>query len=117
MDLHGAPPSGIPGARRLASSPDRAEAPARRSRTRKATLPTTPSACLPRRLANSPASCVDFAEDLHNGIGIWAAYERYNAEFFGTALPLTSAENGGDLLGFHPDRFRHFLWVLYPVFI
>ena len=33
---------------------------------------------------------VDFAEDLHDGTGIWAAYERYNAEFFGTALPLTS---------------------------
>ena len=61
---------------------------------------------------------VDFAEDLHNGIGIWAAYERYNAEFFGTALPLTSGESGGDPgTGFHPDRFRHFLWVLYPAFL
>ncbi len=28
---------------------------------------------------------VDFAEDLHNGIGIWATYERYNVEFVGTA--------------------------------
>ena len=39
---------------------------------------------------------VDFAEDLHNSTGIWAAYERYNTEFFGTALPLTSSGNGGD---------------------
>jgi hypothetical protein len=51
---------------------------------------------------------VDFAEDIHAGTGIWAAYERYNTEFFATALPLTSAE-GGDL---GTDRFRHFLWVL-----
>ena len=59
---------------------------------------------------------VDFAEDLHNSTGIWAAYERYNTEFFGTALPLTSSGNGGDLgTVFHPDRFRHLLWVLYPV--
>jgi hypothetical protein len=58
---------------------------------------------------------VDFAEDLHNGTGIWAAYERYNTEFFGTALPLTSSGNGGDIgTVFHPDRFRHLLWVLYP---
>ena len=42
---------------------------------------------------------VDFAEDLHGGTGIWAAYERYNVEFFGTALPLTSA---GRAVG--PDR-------------
>jgi hypothetical protein len=56
---------------------------------------------------------VDFAEDIHAGTGIWAAYERYNTEFFATALPLTSAE-GGDL---GTDRFRHFLWVLYPALI
>ena len=42
------------------------------------------------RLANSPASSSTFAEDLHDGTGIWAAYERYNIEFFGTALPLTA---------------------------
>jgi hypothetical protein len=60
---------------------------------------------------------VDFAEDLHNGTGIWEAYERYNVEFFGTALPLTTAEGGGPRTGLHPDRFRHFLWVLYPAMI
>lgn len=58
---------------------------------------------------------VDFAEDIHNDIGIWKAYERYNVELFGTALPLTAGEGGGDAAaGLHPDRFRHFLWVLYP---
>jgi hypothetical protein len=61
---------------------------------------------------------VDFAEDLHNDIGIWESYERYNTEFFGRALPLTSTENGGDsTTGFRPDRFLHLLWVLYPAFI
>jgi hypothetical protein len=57
---------------------------------------------------------VDFAEDIHAGAGIWAAYERYNVEFFGAALPLTSAGSGS---GLSADRFRHFLWVLYPVLL
>ncbi len=61
---------------------------------------------------------VDFAEDLHNDIGIWAAYEQYNVDFFGSPLPLTSP-NGGDarVTGIHPDRLRHLLWILYPPFI
>jgi len=57
---------------------------------------------------------VDFAEDLHADVGIWAAYERYNVEFFGTGLPLTSGEGGS---GLNADRFRHFLWILYPALI
>jgi len=61
---------------------------------------------------------VDFAEDLHNDIGIWAAYERYNVEFFGTTLPLTPSISGDDAVtGLHPERLRHLLWVLYPAFI
>jgi len=60
---------------------------------------------------------VDFAEDVHNNVGRWEAYERYNVEFFGTALPLTSGESGGAGAGLHPDRFRHLLWVLYPALI
>ena len=61
---------------------------------------------------------VDFAEDLHNDIGIWAAYERYNIDFFDTALPLiprTSSDTG--VTGIHSDRYRHLLWILYPAFI
>ena len=60
---------------------------------------------------------VDFAEDLYNGSGIWEAYERYNVEFFGTSLPLTAGNDGADRTGLHPDRFRHFLWVLYPALV
>jgi len=57
---------------------------------------------------------VDFAEDLHTGSRIWAAYERYNVEFFGTALPLASGEGGS---GLNSDRFCQFLWILYPALI
>ena len=69
-------------------------------------------------LGELAAILVDFAEDLYNGVRIWEAYERYNTEFFGTALPLTSGESdGGSGTGFRPDRFRHFLWVLYPTLL
>ena len=57
---------------------------------------------------------VDFAEDIHAGSGIWEAYERYNVEFFGTPLPMAS---GGSTSGLNADRFRHFLWILYPALI
>ena len=61
---------------------------------------------------------VDFAEDLYNGIGIWEAFERYNTEFFGAALPLVATDDGGDVRAvLHPNRFRHFLWILYPKFV
>ena len=61
---------------------------------------------------------VDFAEDLHNDIGIWAAYERYNVGFFGTPLPLTSrTRRDTAVTGIHADRLRHLLWILYPALI
>ena len=63
------------------------------------------------------AILVDFAEDLHGGAGIWDAYEHYNTEFFGTSLPLTPKEGSGSGTGLCPDRFRHFLWVLYPLLL
>ena len=31
---------------------------------------------------------VEFAEDIHAGIGLWQALENYQSEFFGTPLPL-----------------------------
>lgn len=61
---------------------------------------------------------VEFAEDLYSRGGIWEAYERYNKEFFGTALPLTLEQSDGAAdTGFGPDRFRHFLWVSYPMLL
>ena len=56
---------------------------------------------------------VDFAVDVHNDIGIWAAYERYNQNWFGLPLPIT----GGDNTGISADRIRHLLWHVYPQLI
>jgi hypothetical protein len=44
---------------------------------------------------------VDFAEDLHNDIGIWRAYERYTVQFFGTPLPITPLIRGLERRGEH----------------
>ena len=60
---------------------------------------------------------VDMAEDLHCEIGLWAAYEKYNLEVFGTELPLTFCNTDVPPCALHPDRFCHFLWVMYPVLI
>ena len=60
---------------------------------------------------------VDMAEDLHCEIGLWAAYEQYNFEVFGTELPMTSRDTSVPLRAIHPDRFCHFLWVMYPLLI
>src|SRR5438270_3948563 len=64
------------------------------------------------------AILVEFAEDLHCGIGIWHSLERYNLEFFGTPLPFV-AETGvalppGEI---STSRVRHLLWVLYAQMI
>ncbi|MFH1934192.1 MAG: DUF3843 family protein [Pseudomonadota bacterium] len=57
---------------------------------------------------------VEFAEDVHNDIGIWKSLEKYNDEFFGTNLPLT-LQPDEDMV---PDsmnqyRIQHLLWVQY----
>lgn len=54
---------------------------------------------------------VDFAVDIHNDIGIWTAYERYNTELFGSPLPLTA---DGQTTGISRERLRHLLWMTYP---
>jgi hypothetical protein len=60
---------------------------------------------------------VEFAEDLHNDIGIWRSYEHYNREFFGTPLPLL-LKPGEDVAPQELQRCRlhHLLWNLYPEF-
>jgi len=56
---------------------------------------------------------VEFAEDIHAGIGLWQALENYQSEFFGTPLPLF-LEVGEPLAGrFDPRRVRHFLYILW----
>ncbi len=61
------------------------------------------------------ATLVEFAEDLHAGLGIWRSLERSNQQLFGTPLPFLLGP-GDDLPpeAISPDRIRHFLWVLYP---
>ena len=57
---------------------------------------------------------VEFAEDIHNDIGIWKSLERYNIEFFGTPLPFILQPNedmGPETINEH--RIQHLLWVLY----
>jgi hypothetical protein len=41
-----------------------------------------------KAIGDLAAILVDFAEDLHAGIGMWAAYERYNLQCFGAPLPV-----------------------------
>jgi hypothetical protein len=55
---------------------------------------------------------VEFAEDIHNGIGLWDAYESYNRDFFGVALPFARPQEA--LEGVSLARIRHLLWELYP---
>jgi Protein of unknown function (DUF3843) len=64
------------------------------------------------------AILVEFAEDLHCGMGIWHSLERYNLEFFGTPLPF-DAEAGAILPPgeISPARVRHLLRVLYAQMI
>jgi len=57
---------------------------------------------------------VEFAEDIHNDIGIWKNIERYNIEFFGTPLPLILQLNedmGKEAINKH--RIQYLLWMLY----
>jgi hypothetical protein len=68
-------------------------------------------------LARFSEILVEFAEDLHNDIGIWRAYEKYNIEFFGTPLPIvlpSPADMGPEPI----NRFRiqFLLWELYSEF-
>ena len=57
---------------------------------------------------------VEFAEDIHNDIGIWKSYEQYNLEFFNTPIPFVLQPNskakGKELF---KCRIQHLLWILY----
>ena len=47
---------------------------------------------------------VEFAEDLHQDIGVWSSLEHYNLEFFGTKLPCILLARCGD--GRRTDQSR-----------
>lgn len=63
------------------------------------------------------AVIVEFAEDIHNDIGIWRSYENYNRQFFNTPLPLMlkPGEQVDDRELFY-RRLQHFLWIILPEF-
>jgi len=68
-----------------------------------------------RALEELSSVLVDFAVDLHCGIGIWKAYERCNVGWFGAPLPLSAMTgDSGAPTGICPARIRHLLWVIYP---
>jgi hypothetical protein len=57
---------------------------------------------------------VEFAEDMHNDIGIWSSLESYNIEFFDTPLPFVLQSNedmGSETI--NKNRIQHLLWILY----
>lgn len=58
----------------------------------------------------------EFGEDLHNGIGIWAAYESHNLRCFGMPLPVTHKHCHTEVsgAGIEAQRVHHFLWCIYP---
>jgi hypothetical protein len=58
---------------------------------------------------------VEFAEDVHNDIGIWKSLEHYNIEYFGTPLPFVLKpyqEMGSEAI--NKSRLQHLLWIIYP---
>jgi hypothetical protein len=64
-------------------------------------------------LGELAVALVEFAEDIHVGIGLWQALENYQSEFFGTPLPLF-LEVSEPLSGkFDPRRVRYFLYILW----
>ncbi len=70
------------------------------------------------KLEDLASVLVEFAEDIHNDIGIWKSLERYNIEFFGTPLPLILQPNedmGQEAINKH--RIQHLLWILYSELI
>ena len=59
---------------------------------------------------------VEFAEDIHNDIGIWNSLEQYNLKFFGTKLPLTPHFDKVESHFISASRIYHFLWIMFSVF-
>ncbi len=61
---------------------------------------------------------VEWAEDIHNDLGLWRAVEQHNRECLGTALPLVLApgEAAPPLDGFDPRRLRFLVWNLWSFF-
>ncbi len=63
------------------------------------------------------ALLVEWAEDVHNDIGLWRTVETHQQRCFGTPLPLiVNAPPQVELRGFDSRRIQFFLWSLWPCF-
>jgi len=69
----------------------------------------------PADLAELSLILAEFAEYLHNDIGIWRTFEDYNRQWFGVPLPIAEGCEGADGAVITADRVRHLLWVLFAV--
>jgi hypothetical protein len=67
----------------------------------------------PAGLAALSMLLTEFAEDLHNDIGIWRTYEDWNRQWFGVRLPMTEGGDATQAAAISSDRVRHLLWVLF----
>lgn len=68
------------------------------------------------KIAELAEILIEFAEDVHNDIGIWRSLEEYNYEFFETKLPMTRQSD--DDMGpnsMNKYRIQHLLWVQYQL--
>ena len=67
-----------------------------------------------KKLVELAGVLAEFAEDIHNDIGLWKSYENYNLALFNTRLPLTydTHEDMGQK-NLHEYRVWHLLWVFY----
>jgi hypothetical protein len=59
---------------------------------------------------------VEWAEDIHNDLGLWRAVEEHQRQCFGTPLPLVGAPSAAKLRAFDPWRIQYFLWNLWGCF-
>ncbi len=59
---------------------------------------------------------VEFAEDLHNDIGLWSSIENYNIELFGSPLPLYIKSKEEITECFDINRFKFFIFSTFEIF-
>lgn len=58
----------------------------------------------------------EWAEDIHNDLGLWRTVEAHQRQCFGTPLPFVDATSTGELRGFDSRRIQYLLWNLWPCF-
>jgi hypothetical protein len=77
---------------------------------------TFPACRLPEAACSEAAVLlVEWAEDIHNDIGLWRTVEAHQRRWFGTPLPLVAkAPPDVEPRGFEPGRVQFFLWNMWP---